>query len=74
MIRWYRNNEPIKVGRAFEVGHTGNEAWLKISNVAHEHAAEYKCEASNPAGKASTVANLVLKRELKNEKYKEKNK
>ncbi|CAD5224125.1 unnamed protein product [Bursaphelenchus okinawaensis] len=61
MVRWYRNNEPIKPGRSYETGHSAGEAWLKIASVSQEHAAEFKCEASNPAGKASTVANLVIK-------------
>ena len=38
------------------------EATLKIESVRQEDVAEYKVEASNPAGKASSVANLVLTR------------
>ncbi|KAI6199682.1 hypothetical protein M3Y96_00652800 [Aphelenchoides besseyi] len=61
MMRWYRNNEPIRPSRGYEVGHSNGECWMKIANVGQEHVAEYKVEASNPAGKASSVANLVLK-------------
>jgi len=34
---------------------------LKIAGLAKHHVAEYKAEALNPAGKASSVANLVIK-------------
>lgn len=34
---------------------------MKIASVGKQAVAEYKCEASNPAGKASTVSNLVIK-------------
>uniref|UniRef100_A0AC34RNT1 Ig-like domain-containing protein n=1 Tax=Panagrolaimus sp. JU765 TaxID=591449 RepID=A0AC34RNT1_9BILA len=61
-IRWYRNNEPIKPGRNYETGHGNGEAWLKITSCSQDDVAEYKVDASNPAGKAATVANLVLKR------------
>uniref|UniRef100_A0AC34RNM7 Ig-like domain-containing protein n=1 Tax=Panagrolaimus sp. JU765 TaxID=591449 RepID=A0AC34RNM7_9BILA len=60
-IRWYRNNEPIKPGRNYETGHGNGEAWLKITSCSQDDVAEYKVDASNPAGKAATVANLVLK-------------
>ncbi|KHJ92867.1 hypothetical protein OESDEN_07232 [Oesophagostomum dentatum] len=43
---------------------TKDEATLKISACQQEDVAEYKIEASNPAGKASSVANLVLTREF----------
>ncbi|CAI4222564.1 unnamed protein product [Auanema sp. JU1783] len=59
-IRWYRNNEPIKKSSAYQVSQTNGEATLKISGARQEDVAEYKVEASNPAGKASSVANLVL--------------
>lgn len=57
----YRNNEPVRPSRGYEVGHSNGECWMKIASVANEHVAEYKCEASNPAGKASSVSNLVIK-------------
>uniref|UniRef100_A0A913I9R6 Ig-like domain-containing protein n=1 Tax=Strongyloides stercoralis TaxID=6248 RepID=A0A913I9R6_STRER len=60
-VRWFRNNEPIKPGRSYEIGNSDNEAWLKFVSVHQDDVAEYKCEAVNPAGKATTVANLVLK-------------
>uniref|UniRef100_A0A0N5C356 Ig-like domain-containing protein n=1 Tax=Strongyloides papillosus TaxID=174720 RepID=A0A0N5C356_STREA len=60
-IRWFRNNEPVKPGRSYEIGNSDNEAWLKLLSVHQDDVAEYKCEAVNPAGKATTVANLVLK-------------
>lgn len=41
---------------------TKDEATLKIAACQQEDVAEYKIEASNPAGKASSVANLVLTR------------
>lgn len=34
---------------------------MKIASVNHENVAEFKCEATNPAGKASSVSNLVIK-------------
>ena len=61
-IRWTRNNEPIKPSQRLESGYANGEAWLKFSDLRQEDVADYKCEAVNPAGKASTVANLVLKR------------
>lgn len=61
-IRWSRNNEPVKPGKNLETGHANGEAWLKLSGLSQEDVAEYKCEAINPAGKATTIANLVLKR------------
>ncbi|KAK0408252.1 hypothetical protein QR680_003855 [Steinernema hermaphroditum] len=60
-IRWYRNNEPIKPGRNYDFGQANGEAWLKILQCSQEDVAEYKCDAVNPGGKATTVANLVLK-------------
>uniref|UniRef100_A0A7E4ZS77 Immunoglobulin I-set domain protein n=1 Tax=Panagrellus redivivus TaxID=6233 RepID=A0A7E4ZS77_PANRE len=60
-IRWYRNNEPIKPGRNYETGHGNGEAWLKILSANQDDVAEYKVDAINPAGKAATVANLVVK-------------
>lgn len=65
-IRWYRNNEPVKTGGRSnsETGNSNGEAWLKISKLSQEDVAEYKCDAINPAGKATTVANLVLKRKI----------
>ncbi|WKY10685.1 hypothetical protein Q1695_002781 [Nippostrongylus brasiliensis] len=59
-IRWYRNNEPIKRSAGHEMIQTKDEATLKIAACQQEDVAEYKVEASNPAGKASTVANLLL--------------
>lgn len=59
-IRWYRNNEPIKRSTGHEMTQTKDEATLKIAACQQEDVAEYKIEASNPAGKASSVANLVL--------------
>ncbi|GMR57574.1 hypothetical protein PMAYCL1PPCAC_27769, partial [Pristionchus mayeri] len=59
-IRWYRNNEPIKKSSAYVVSQANGEATLKIESARQEDVAEYKVEASNPAGKASSVANLVL--------------
>ncbi|CAD6198030.1 unnamed protein product [Caenorhabditis auriculariae] len=60
MIRWYRNNEPVKHSSGYEVSQSKGEAVLRITGVKNEDVAEYKVEASNPAGKASSVANLVL--------------
>ncbi|KAK5971106.1 hypothetical protein GCK32_009033 [Trichostrongylus colubriformis] len=59
-IRWYRNNEPIKRSAGHEITQTKDEATLTIAACQQEDVAEYKVEASNPAGKASSVANLVL--------------
>ncbi|KAK6058392.1 hypothetical protein COOONC_04040 [Cooperia oncophora] len=59
-IRWYRNNEPIKRSAGHEISQTKDEAKLTITSCQQEDVAEYKVEASNPAGKASSVANLVL--------------
>uniref|UniRef100_A0A7I4YU80 Ig-like domain-containing protein n=1 Tax=Haemonchus contortus TaxID=6289 RepID=A0A7I4YU80_HAECO len=59
-IRWYRNNEPIKRSAGHEITQTKDEAKLTIAACQQEDVAEYKVEASNPAGKASSVANLVL--------------
>uniref|UniRef100_A0A158P8T2 Titin n=1 Tax=Angiostrongylus cantonensis TaxID=6313 RepID=A0A158P8T2_ANGCA len=59
-IRWYRNNEPIRRSPRCEVTQSHDEVTLKISSCQQEDVAEYKVEASNPAGKASSVANLVL--------------
>ncbi|KAK6020611.1 immunoglobulin I-set domain protein, partial [Ostertagia ostertagi] len=66
-IRWYRNNEPIKRSAGHELlvfrsPRRKDEAKLTITAVQQEDVAEYKVEASNPAGKASSVANLVLTR------------
>jgi titin len=60
-IRWYRNNEPIKPGRNYDIGNGNGEAWLKISSCSQDNVAEYKVDAINPAGKAATVANLVVR-------------
>ena len=61
-IRWSRNNEPIKRNDRVDFGNAEGDAWLRISGLTQEDVAEYKCEAINPVGRASTVANLVLKR------------
>ncbi|CAJ0586229.1 unnamed protein product, partial [Mesorhabditis spiculigera] len=58
-IRWYRNNEPIKKS-GYSVSQKDGTATLTIQSPRQEDVAEYKVEASNPAGKASSVANLVL--------------
>ena len=63
-IRWYRNNEPVRKSQAYEISQNNGEATLKISSTQQEDVAEYKIEASNPAGKASSVANIVLTRTL----------
>uniref|UniRef100_A0A914Q845 Ig-like domain-containing protein n=1 Tax=Panagrolaimus davidi TaxID=227884 RepID=A0A914Q845_9BILA len=60
-IRWYRNNEPIKPSRNHDIGNGNGEAWLKISECNQDDVAEYKVDAINPAGKAATVANLVVR-------------
>uniref|UniRef100_A0A914WAC0 Ig-like domain-containing protein n=1 Tax=Plectus sambesii TaxID=2011161 RepID=A0A914WAC0_9BILA len=59
-IRWYRNNEPIKKSKFFRVEQSNGVASLDIAECYQEDVAEYKLEAINPAGKATTVANLVL--------------
>uniref|UniRef100_A0A1I7XKU1 Immunoglobulin I-set domain protein n=1 Tax=Heterorhabditis bacteriophora TaxID=37862 RepID=A0A1I7XKU1_HETBA len=59
-IRWYRNNEPIKRSNGYEISQSKDEAVLKVAQCQQEDVAEYKVEASNPAGKSSSVANLVL--------------
>lgn len=38
------------------------EAKLRITMCYPDDVAEYKCEATNPAGKATSVANLLLQR------------
>ncbi|CAJ0920993.1 unnamed protein product, partial [Mesorhabditis belari] len=58
-IRWYRNNEPIKKP-GYSVSQKDGQATLTIQSPKQEDVAEYKVEASNPAGKATSVANLVL--------------
>nr|CDQ05422.1 BMA-KETN-1, isoform j [Brugia malayi] len=60
MIRWYRNNEPIKKTKYFEMSQGKGEAVLRITKCYQDDVAEYKCEATNPAGKATSVANLLL--------------
>ncbi|MCP9264543.1 hypothetical protein DINM_022655 [Dirofilaria immitis] len=60
MIRWYRNNEPIKKTKYFEMSQGKGEAMLRIAKCYQDDVAEYKCEATNPAGKATSVANLLL--------------
>ncbi|VDO41301.1 unnamed protein product [Onchocerca flexuosa] len=60
MIRWYRNNEPIKKTKYFEMSQSKGEAVLRITKCYQDDVAEYKCEATNPAGKATSVANLLL--------------
>ncbi|CAG9532190.1 unnamed protein product [Cercopithifilaria johnstoni] len=60
MIRWYRNNEPIKKTKYFEMNQGKGEATLRITKCCQDDVAEYKCEATNPAGKATSVANLLL--------------
>lgn len=62
MIRWYRNNEPIKKTKYFEMSQNKGEAILRITKCYQDDVAEYKCEATNPAGKATSVANLLLQR------------
>jgi hypothetical protein len=52
----------VKPSNRLETGYGNGEAWLKLTSLSQEDVAEYKCEAVNPAGKATTVANLVLKR------------
>ena len=61
-IRWYRNNEPVRKSQGYEISQNNGEATLKISSTQQEDVAEYKVEASNPVGKASSVTNIVLKR------------
>ena len=63
-LRWYRNNEPIKPSRTHEIGNGNGEAWLKIASATQDDVAEYKVDAINPAGKAATVANLVVRRKF----------
>ena len=58
----YRNNEPIKKGKTYRVEQSGGVATLEILECKQEDVAEYKLEATNPAGKAASVANLVLQR------------
>ncbi|VDN06754.1 unnamed protein product [Thelazia callipaeda] len=60
MIRWYRNNEPIKKSKYIGMSQDKGEAFLRISQCYPDDVAEYKCEAINPAGRATTVANLLL--------------
>ena len=43
-IRWYRNNEPIRVNRGYETGHSNGDCWMKIASVSQDHVAEYKGE------------------------------
>lgn len=61
-IRWYRNNEPLKKSKFFTVTQANGEAVFRISECYQEDVAEYKVEAVNPAGKATSIANLVLAR------------
>jgi hypothetical protein len=60
-IRWYRNNEPIDSNDHIELSRSGNTASLIIRQCRSDDVCEYKCEAISPAGKAITVANLLLK-------------
>lgn len=66
MIRWYRNNEPIKKTKYYEMSQSKGEALLRITECYQDDVAEYKCEATNPAGKATSVANLLLQRKFAN--------
>ena len=61
-IRWTRNNQPIKQTDRVDFGNAEGDAWLRINGLKQEDVAEYKCEAVNPVGRASSVANLALKR------------
>lgn len=62
MIRWYRNNQPIKKAKYYEMSQSNGEAILRINKCYQDDVAEYKCEASNRAGKATSVASLLLQR------------
>ncbi len=61
-IHWYRNNEPIKKSKYFQFNQGNGVANLTLAECYQEDVAEYKCEAINPAGKATSVANLLLER------------
>ncbi|VDK72603.1 unnamed protein product [Litomosoides sigmodontis] len=60
MIRWYRNNEPVKKTKCLEISQSKGEAMLRIAKCCQDDVAEYKCEATNPAGRATSIANLLL--------------
>ena len=59
-VTWFVNDKPVTLGPKFQTTYEGDEATLDIAEVTLEDAQiTYTCQASNLAGKASTVAHLL---------------
>ncbi|XP_022670614.1 titin-like isoform X6 [Varroa destructor] len=59
-VKWYRGDNLIKQSRYYKLSGENHVYTLKISEVFPEDEGEYRCEATNRAGTASTSAFLKV--------------
>lgn len=64
-ISWFHGQEPVKPNKntVFHFDEMTNTATLIIVDAFSEHAGEYTCKATNPAGEAVCTATLTISTE-----------
>ncbi|XP_078700411.1 obscurin-like protein 1 isoform X6 [Branchiostoma floridae x Branchiostoma belcheri] len=63
-VLWYRGARKLRSDADFVVTYEKGEVSFLIKKVNKSSSGEYKCVASNPAGKSTTTARLAVKEQL----------
>lgn len=63
IVQWFKGDTCIDHVPAYAITYNNGQAVLRIDDVCLEDQATFKCRASNPAGTAESVANLIVQRE-----------
>ena len=61
-VKWYKNGVEIHPNDAMEMSFNNNRAALIVKQALEADAGRYTCTARNPAGTASSTADLVVRR------------
>lgn len=59
-VNWFKNNVLIEADNKHETGRENNLFFLTIHNCDIKDTSEIRCTAKNPAGEASSIANLIV--------------
>jgi titin len=63
-IQWFKNIDPIKQSKYFDMKTVDNTHTLTILEAFPEDEGEYKCVVTNPAGSTSSTAYLKIERKF----------
>ena len=62
-VKWYKNGIDLELNGAVLTTLDNNRTTLAVANATEADAGRYTCTARNPAGTASSTADLVVRRQ-----------